>query len=328
MPEPAPPPREPGEEKKPAAAALDLLEEELYQGLRQDLDDAYDPDLDDYLRERVRKRARRDLGAEMDLRLERARRRLRAEVRRGLPKERQRRRLREAPERGRFFLRFSRHFRVQHIALFLSVLLLIITGLPMKFSRLGLSGFVVKLLGGIENDRHLHRIGASVLIIVSLYHLGYILFHRQGRSDFLLLMPRLKDVGDALQNVLYFVGILRERPRFDRFSYMEKFDYWAVYWGCVIMIGSGLVLWFPNLALQWVPKFVVDTVKEMHSDEALLATLALVIWHFYNVHFNPDRFPGTLLWWHGRISEKEIQEEHPLEYERILQEQKTGEKAG
>ena len=315
-------------EKKPAEAALALLEEALYQELRQDLGDAYDPELDDYLRDAVRQRARHDLGAELDLRLAQARRRLRAQVERGLKKERRRLRLAAAPERKRFFVRFNRHFRAQHIALFSSVITLIVTGLPMKFSRLGLSALVVKILGGIENDRYLHRIGASILIAVSLYHLGYTFLHRQGRRDFFLLLPRLKDVWDALVNVLYFLGLARGKPRFDRFSYMEKFDYWAVYWGCVIMIGSGLALWFPNLSLQWIPKFAVDTLKEVHSDEALLATLALVIWHFYNVHFNPDRFPGTLLWWHGRISEKEIKEEHPLEYERTLQEERAPEDAG
>jgi hypothetical protein len=70
--------------------------------------------------------------------------------------------------------------------------------------------------------------------------------------------------------------------------------------------------------LKYFPKFVLDIAHEMHSDEALLATLAIVIWHFYNVHFNPDRFPGTLMWWHGEISEHEIKEEHPLEYEEIM----------
>jgi len=320
MTEPAERDSQPGKEPKPYQEALDLIAEELYQQLRRDLDDAYDPDLDDYIREQVKKRVERDLGTEMDLRLARARRRLRAEVERGLKKERKRRKMAAAPERGRSLVRLNRHFRAQHLALFTSVIILIITGLPMKFSHLGISGFVVNLLGGIESDRILHRTGATILIGVALYHLGYTLFHPQGRSDFFLLLPRLKDAWDALLNVLYFLGITRERPRFDRFSYMEKFDYWAVYWGCVIMIGSGLILWFPDTALQWIPKFAVDTVKEAHSDEALLATLALVIWHFYNVHFNPDRFPGTLLWWHGRISEKEIKEEHPLEYERIIPE--------
>jgi hypothetical protein len=86
------------------------------------------------------------------------------------------------------------------------------------------------------------------------------------------------------------------------------------------MIGSGLVLWFEEISMKFLPKFFVDISHEAHSDEALLATLAIVIWHFYNVHFNPDRFPGTLMWWHGKISKHEMLEEHPLEYERIIAE--------
>jgi hypothetical protein len=84
------------------------------------------------------------------------------------------------------------------------------------------------------------------------------------------------------------------------------------------MIGSGAFLWGESIAMKYFPKFVLDIAHEMHSDEALLATLAIVIWHFYNVHFNPERFPGTLMWWHGRISEHEIKDEHPLEYEEIM----------
>jgi len=84
------------------------------------------------------------------------------------------------------------------------------------------------------------------------------------------------------------------------------------------MIGSGLFLWFETDVMRFLPKYAVDMAHEMHSDEALLATLAIVIWHFYNVHFNPDRFPGTLLWWHGQLTEHEMKEEHPREYDEIM----------
>ncbi|HEY5765965.1 MAG TPA: hypothetical protein VIS30_08020, partial [Candidatus Deferrimicrobiaceae bacterium] len=163
-----------------------------------------------------------------------------------------------------------------------------------------------------------HRIGAGMLIYFMVHHMLYTIFSRDGRRDFILLIPMPKDIRDAVQNVRYFLGKSPEKPRFGRFSYIEKFDYWAVYWGCVIMIGSGLFLWFEGIVLKYFPKYVLDVAHEMHSDEAMLATLAIVIWHFYNVHFNPDRFPGTLMWWHGQISEHEIKEEHPLEYEEIM----------
>jgi cytochrome b subunit of formate dehydrogenase len=216
------------------------------------------------------------------------------------------------------FQRFNRNFRFQHMVMFSSVILLIITGMPIKFPDYVLSRWVVNLWGGIHNSTMVHRFGALMLIYFMAHHLMYSIVSREGRRDFVLLIPMPKDIRDAVRNIRYFLGKVDEKPKFGRFSYIEKFDYWAVYWGCVIMIGSGLFLWFESIVLKYLPKFAIDIAHEMHSDEALLATLAIVIWHFYNVHFNPDRFPGTLMWWHGQISEHEIKEEHPLEYDEIM----------
>lgn len=223
--------------------------------------------------------------------------------------------------RAESFQRLSLNQRIQHIFLFSSVIILIITGLPLKFPEVSWAEWMMHLLGGIQNSTLMHRVGAVGLIGVSIYHLFYTILSRQGRHDFFLLLPRPKDLFDALTNIKHFMGRSERRPRFGRFSYIEKFDYWAVYWGCIIMIGSGFFLWFEELTMRFFPKFVIDISHEAHSDEALLATLAIVIWHFYNVHFNPSKFPGSLLWWHGKINKEEMIEEHPLEYEK-----NTGEK--
>ncbi len=225
-------------------------------------------------------------------------------------------------EKEKTFLRFNRNFRFQHMILFVSCIVLIITGMPMKFPDVPMMRQLVSLMGGLELVRLLHRIGASLLIFVALYHTLYTFLFRDGRRDFLLLIPRPKDFIDFFTNIKYYIGKSKEKAQFSRFSYIEKFDYWAVYWGCVIMIGSGALLWFENFSLRYLPKFILDISKEAHSDEALLATLAIVIWHFYNVHFNPTKFPGSLMWWHGRITEEEIMEEHPLEYQEIMEEAK------
>lgn len=233
--------------------------------------------------------------------------------------KRRRERLEAKKIRGEeYFIRFNLHFRIQHMVLFTSVIILIITGLPMKFPDFTISKWIVSLLGGIKISRLIHRVGASMLILFIVYHSFYTVFHSEGRRDWWLLLPRPKDLFDFFQNILYFFGKTDEKPKFDRFSYIEKFDYWAVYWGCLIMIGSGLLLWFEEISLKVFPKWFIDIAKEAHSDEAVLATLAIVIWHFYNVHFNPSRFPGTLLWLHGRISKEKMKEEHPLEYERMM----------
>ncbi len=270
-----------------------------------------DPSEAEKIREKVRARVLEEVERERRIRTA-------AERREEERRRREEKRREKLHEEGEMFERFNRNFRFQHIVMFTSVILLIITGMPIKFPEFVLSRFLVSFWGGIHNATIVHRIGAVMLIYFMVHHLFYTVFSRQGRRDFMLLIPMPKDVRDAVQNVRHFLGKTNEKPRFGRFSYIEKFDYWAVYWGCVIMIGSGLFLWFESIVLKYFPKYVLDVAHEMHSDEAMLATLAIVIWHFYNVHFNPDRFPGTLMWWHGRISEHEMKEEHPLEYEEIM----------
>jgi len=211
--------------------------------------------------------------------------------------------------------RLSLHVRVQHMILFSSCILLILTGLPIKFHEAAVSAFLIDIMGGPNVTRILHRIGAIALTFIGFYHLFYCMAFEEGRKTFGLLIPKPQDAKDALHQILYFLGVKKDRPLFGRFSYIEKFDYWAVYWGMVVMITSGYILWFKDLTINAFGKFVFDIGREAHSDEALLATLAIVVWHFYNVHFNPHKFPGSLTWLNGKITMHEFKEEHPLEYE-------------
>jgi hypothetical protein len=170
-----------------------------------------------------------------------------------------------------------------------------------------------------------HRVAGLALTAVSVYHMIYVIGTREGRRNFFLLIPTPKDFLDVFQNSLYFLHLTDKRPKFGRFAYYEKFDYWAVYWGCVIMIGTGFSLWFSDIVTQYVPWLTFKLSALVHADEAILCALALFIWHFYNVHYMPGRFPGTLLFLHGRMSHEEMQHEHPLEYEELMQkEQKDG----
>ncbi len=217
------------------------------------------------------------------------------------------------------FVRFSLNIRIQHAVLAVSVLLLIFTGLPLKYHEAAWAEFVMRLFGGISVTRVLHRIAAALLTGVGIYHLFWILGTRAGRRELWYLLPRWKDFKDFYQNIRYFLGFTEERPKFDRYSYIEKFDYWAVYWGMVIMIGSGIILSFFPYLVQVLPKYVFDIAREMHSDEALLATLAIVIWHWYNAHFNPDVFPMNFTIFTGKIPKERMIHEHYWEYVRILQ---------
>jgi len=311
------------EEKDNRRATSEAMRDELLPFLRK----AVEGTLDEKARPEVIEKLHTRVEVLVQEGLERLKEEIKDEIRRELTrlvKEQQRIEKKKAKKPKRVeeetFLRFSLNFRIQHVVLFMSCLILILTGLPLKFHDTGWAAFMFRVLGGIEGSGLLHRIGATGLIGVGLYHLVYLAFFREGRQNFVAWLPRGKDFQDLFIQVKYYLGLSNQKARFGRFSYIEKFDYWAVYWGMVIMIGSGLLLWFEEISLRFVPKFVIDIAKEAHSDEALLATLAIIIWHFYNVHFNPDKFPMNWAWLTGRISKKEMLEEHPLEYEKMLTE--------
>lgn len=215
--------------------------------------------------------------------------------------------------------RFSLHPRIQHLFLFVSFTVLAFTGLPQKFHNATWALWMVNVMGGIEFVRLVHRGAAIVLILSSVYHLiyaGYLL-SKKGLRVWLPMLPSLKDFADVYQMVFYFLGLRKQKPLFDQFTYREKFDYWAVFWGMVIMGGSGLILWFPTFATQWLPGIIVPLAKTAHSDEAMLAVLAVVLWHLYNAHFNPAIFPFNPTIFTGNISKRRMMDEHFIEYARL-----------
>ena len=283
------------------------LEGEIRQAIEAELREV----LDQNLRERLVARLKAELAEEIQGRIAQVKSDLEAEILA---------RTEPAPPvpLAREFERFSWNFRAQHWVLLLSCLTLIITGLPLKFHEARISQLFFDLVGGVGTSTLLHRIGAVGLMAVGAYHLFYLVAFREGRRNLLKLLPVPQDVLDFFQMVRYFLGWTEEKPRFSRFSYVEKFDYWAVYWGMVVMIGSGLMLWFLEISLQFLPKFAADIAREAHSDEGLLATLAIIIWHFYNVHLNPEHFPMNRTFLTGRISEDEMRRHHPLEYEELM----------
>jgi cytochrome b subunit of formate dehydrogenase len=160
------------------------------------------------------------------------------------------------------------------------------------------------------------------MLFACLLHLIY-LPTRRGRAHVVAMLPRLSDAKEVLQNLGYLVGIRREPPRFDRFSYIEKAEYWALIWGSVVMAVTGFVLWFETAALRLLPLWTLDVATMVHYYEAWLATLAILVWHFYFVIFNPDVYPVNWTWLTGMISEEMLQHEHPREYERLREQEES-----
>jgi thiosulfate reductase cytochrome b subunit len=217
-------------------------------------------------------------------------------------------------------LRFNSHFLAQHLLLMTSVILLLLSGLfafGARYPGAGWASALTGFLGGLDFWRVVHRVGASILVFVCGYHAIYSLIHPEGRRDFVLLLPRRRDFREFGQNLMWMVGKRNQRPSFSRFAYFEKFDYWAVFWGCAIFVASGLCMWFPNIVRNLIPAAspaLFDALKEAHAHEAVLALLAIAVWHVYNVHLRPGRFPGSLAFLHGRIGRKEMEVEHPMEF--------------
>jgi len=222
------------------------------------------------------------------------------------------------------FERFTLNERLQHITLFTSFIVLVLTGFPLKYSQIEWLDTIFFFTGGVKGARIIHRTAAVIMIVDFLYHNLYIcrliLTKKVRLSDMFILVPSPKDLKDLVQNIRYFLGLAPERPKFDKFSYMEKFDYWAVYWGMFIMAGSGLILWFPEFWTRFTGMDIIRIAYIAHSDEALLAFLAITCWHLYNVHLNPRRFPMNKVWYRGTLSTEEMIDEHPLHYERIIAE--------
>jgi len=217
----------------------------------------------------------------------------------------------------RWFERMTAFERWQHGLLAVSFLVLVYTGFALKFPEHWLFAWFVSLENGYALRGNIHRGAALVLVLACLIHVVY-LPTRRGRFHLQAMLPRVTDVKEVLQNLGYLLGFRSEPPRFDRFSYIEKAEYWALIWGSVVMAATGFMLWFENLTLQYLPKWATDLATIIHYYEAWLATLAIIVWHLYYVIFNPDVYPMNWTWLTGRIPEEMFRHEHPREYERWL----------
>jgi cytochrome b subunit of formate dehydrogenase len=226
--------------------------------------------------------------------------------------------LREEPPAHRLYLRMDPAERLQHGALLVSFITLVVTGFALKYPDawwVAPVRSISPMMFGIRGV--VHRVAGVAMVLASVYHLYYILVVPRGRQLLRDLMPVPEDITDAIGVLKYNLGLSKEKPKFGRFSYIEKSEYWALVWGTIVMAATGAILWFDNTFLNLLTKLWWDAARTIHYYEAWLATLAIIVWHFYFVLFNPDVYPMNLAWWKGSLSEEEMREEHPLELEEI-----------
>lgn len=220
--------------------------------------------------------------------------------------------------------RFRIGDRMLHLGLIMSFLTLATTGLPLKYSHTALANWFVTYIISLKTAAILHRIAAATLISVFAIHVLSLLYRWLVRREKGLfrgpksLVVRKKDFIDFVRHLGYFIGALKSPPKFDRWTYWEKFDYYAVFWGMIVIGFSGLTLWFPETFTKVLPGWAINAAHIIHSEEALLATAFIFTVHFFNTHLRPGAFPMDEVIFTGRVSEEKFAEERPVEKERLI----------
>lgn len=223
------------------------------------------------------------------------------------------------------FIRFSVSQRMEHLVQIVAFVALVATGVPQKFHDAGWANWMMTGFGGIDMTRSIHHFFAAVMVIECVYHFGAVLHGLNKKRTWPAMLPAPKDIVDAIGTLKYFMGLAKEEPKFDRFDYRQKLEYWSLVWGTVVMVLTGMVLLFPAQVTAWIPGDWVPAAKAAHGGEALLAFLSILVWHMYWAHFRPGSFPFDKSIFTGKISKERMIEEHPLEYERLVQDQEDEE---
>jgi cytochrome b subunit of formate dehydrogenase len=163
----------------------------------------------------------------------------------------------------------------------------------------------------------IHRVAGVVLIGAGFYHLLYLAYAREGRRLLRDLAPGPRDAFDAIGTMRFYLGLGGEKPKFGRFNYAEKAEYWALVWGTALMGLTGVMLWAKVMVGDLLARWWVDVATAVHFYEAILATLAILVWHFYQVFFDPDVYPMNWAWWDGKMPVEQYRHEHELDTESL-----------
>ncbi len=207
------------------------------------------------------------------------------------------------------YLRFAIPERSEHWLFVFTFATLALTGLIQKFASLGIAQGIIVLLGGIETVRVIHRVAATMMMLEAIYHIGVVGYKIYVRRFPMNMLPGLNDVRVAWKAFLHNLGFVKEKVQQGRYTFEEKAEYWAVIWGTVIMAITGFAMWNPIATTRFLAGQYIPAAKAAHGAEAVLAVLAIIVWHFYHVHLR--RFNTSMI--SGHLDEQEMLAEHPLE---------------
>ncbi len=213
--------------------------------------------------------------------------------------------------------RFSAKQRAEHLVTMLVFTSLCLTGLPQKFYGGAWAQRLIELFGGIDATRWIHRFCGWTLAALTLFHFSGAVWMIVEKKSRLSMVPTRRDFEDAVATLRYYLGLRDHGPQYDRFDYKQKFEYWGLVVGNVVMVATGVVLIYPTVVARFFPGELVPAAKVAHSNEGLMAFLVITIWHVYNAHLNPDVFPFDSCIFTGKISRERMAHEHPLELARL-----------
>jgi formate dehydrogenase gamma subunit len=211
------------------------------------------------------------------------------------------------------------NFRIAHAGVILSFPTLVITGFALKYPEAWWARPLLLLEGHFALRGTVHRVAAVVLIASTLYHVIHLAMNKRDRLFVSAMLPEIKDATDLFQVFAYNLGLSKTEPRFAKFNYAEKVEYWAFMWGTVVMTLSGCLLWFNNFTLRYLPKWVSDAATAVHYYEALLATFSILLWHFYMVIFDPLVYPMDTAWLNGKVPADHYRHSRPAYYRALRQ---------
>jgi formate dehydrogenase gamma subunit len=224
--------------------------------------------------------------------------------------------------------RFNGNMIFQHMVITITFIVLVITGFALRYPD-GWVVSIMKFFGIFENSRGIiHRVAAVGMIYISVHHLLFLIFSKRGKFHLRELWPTKDDLVQIKQNILFYLNLSKERPKFGFYDYTEKAEYWALVWGTLIMAVTGFVLWFPTFFTTFLPAWIVQMSETIHFYEAWLATLAIAVFHFFFVIFHPDQYPMSYTWLNGKMTMDEVEHHHPKWYEELKEEKEKENKGG